>query len=81
MGSGLVGLYAIVVVSGGIMLGTGAAASFTALVVVLAVAQLFFEYLGICHNRQRRHSALGMQPGAVQTAYRAGPSSIRRTGW
>ncbi len=42
-GAGLIGLYAIVVVSAGIMLGTGAAASFTALVVVLAVAQLFFE--------------------------------------
>lgn len=43
VGSGLVGLYAIVVVSAGIMLGAAAAASFTALVVALSVAQLFFE--------------------------------------
>lgn len=46
-GSGLVGLYAIVVVSGGILLGTGAALWFTTLAIVLALLQLLAEQLGV----------------------------------
>lgn len=45
-GSGMVGLYAIVVVSGGILLGTGAALGFTVLAIVLALLQLAAEQLG-----------------------------------
>lgn len=45
-GSGLVSLYAIVVVSAGILLGPGAAAGFTALAWVLGLAQLGMEQLG-----------------------------------
>ncbi|HEY8339017.1 MAG TPA: HAMP domain-containing sensor histidine kinase [Egibacteraceae bacterium] len=45
-GSGLVSLYAIVVVSAGILLGPGAAAGFTAFAWVLGLAQLGIEQLG-----------------------------------
>lgn len=46
-GSGLVLLYAIVVVSAGILLGPGAAGWFTALCVGLALLQLAFEEMGL----------------------------------
>ena len=45
-GSGLVMLYAIVVVSAGILLGPGAAASFTGFTVVLSLLQLLIEEMG-----------------------------------
>src|SRR5688500_14702926 len=45
-GSGLVMLYAIVVVSAGILLGPTAAAAFTLLTIVLACLQLLVEELG-----------------------------------
>jgi two-component system, OmpR family, sensor kinase len=45
-GSGLVMLYAIVVVSAGILLGPGAAASFTGFTVVLSLLQLLVEEMG-----------------------------------
>lgn len=45
--AGLVGLYAIVVVSAGILLGAGAAAAFTALAVALSFGQLALEELGV----------------------------------
>lgn len=45
--AGLVGLYAIVVVSAGILLGAGAAAAFTALAVGLSFGQLALEGLGL----------------------------------
>ena len=45
-GSGLVMLYAIVVVSAGILLGPGAAAGFTGLTALLSVLQLLVEQMG-----------------------------------
>ncbi|MDQ3708896.1 MAG: hypothetical protein M3387_06265, partial [Actinomycetota bacterium] len=45
-GSGLVGLYSIVIVSAGLLLGPGAAAAFTALTVALGLLQLGAEQLG-----------------------------------
>jgi signal transduction histidine kinase len=45
-GSGLVMLYAIVVVSAGILLGPGAAAGFTGMTIVLSLVQLLVEELG-----------------------------------
>ena len=45
--AGFVGLYAIVVVSAGILLGAGAAAAFTALAVALSFGQLALEGVGV----------------------------------
>jgi len=45
-GSGLVGLYSIVIVSAGLLLGPGAAAAFTTLTVALGLLQLAAEQLG-----------------------------------
>lgn len=45
--TGLAGLFAIVIVSGGILLGTAAALGFTLLTVLLSFAQLGLEELGI----------------------------------
>lgn len=44
--SGLIGLYSIVIVSAGILLGTGAAVGFTALVAALSLLELLAEQLG-----------------------------------